>query len=47
MTVKKKDNRGRKPLPKGKKMVPITIYVPADNQGVARTECVKIAAKYR
>ena len=47
MATKKKDNRGRKPLPVGKKVVPITIYVLTANQGAARAECARIASKYR
>lgn len=47
MAAKKTEKRGRKPLPAGKKVVPITIYVLSENRGSARAECARIASKYR
>lgn len=43
----KNSKTGRRALPAGKKVVPITIYVLTANQGAARAECARIASKYR
>lgn len=47
MTDKKKLKRGRKPLPEGQALKPITIFVREKSLGVARAACAAIAAKYR
>ncbi len=47
MATKKKSNAGRKELPPGERLAPVTIYVKTKNTGAARAECLRIQAKYR
>ena len=43
----KKSNAGRKPLPPGEKLVPVTILVKEKHKSKALPACAAIAAKYR
>ncbi len=47
MAPKKKSNAGRKQLPPGEKLKPITIFVKEKHIGVARAQCAAVAAKYK
>ena len=45
--AKNKSNAGRKPLPDGEKLVPITILVKEKHKPKAVPACAAIAARYR
>lgn len=42
----KKDNRGRQPVPKKEKKVPITIWVKHKHSVKAKKECLAIQLQY-
>ncbi len=47
MPIKKKSNAGRKPLPDGEKLMPITVLVKEKHLKQATSQLLRIAARYR
>ena len=41
-----KSTKGRKPLPKQEKRVPVTVWVKLKNAEIITRECIKIANQY-
>ena len=47
MATKKKETRGRKKLPPGEILTPVTILIKTKNKTKAIADCAAIAARYR